>query len=340
MFGRNKPQAKNTKVDYRKERQKAIFKDRAEDVVDRIANIKKYIFIAIGLVILGVLVVLFNNDQLFKVTDIEIVSTTRVDPKEVLSLLDSYKGKNILKIRTIDIVNTVKDKYSEVLNVYVSKDISGVLKLDIVESTPVVVVISTDSITLLNNKAMVVGSLVAPPSNLIETETQALAGKLTIESLVVKKRFEDDPVNKEGGIMWSKSPNEEKQKYVELYKAEAEAKIAAYYDQAKGTVAQSIYSDLVRIYDRVNLKDEIDGKSIEFVLKVQELILKIPLVVNSIEYRTGDTFIFVTDTNKQLYFFPRRVLLDQIRDLNVLITSGEYNNLSVIDFRTEKYSGI
>ncbi|MEO6728753.1 MAG: hypothetical protein ABIM99_02415, partial [Candidatus Dojkabacteria bacterium] len=251
MFGRNKPQAKNTKVDYRKERQKAIFKDRAEDVVDRIANIKKYIFIAIGLVILGVLVVLFNNDQLFKVTDIEIVSTTRVDPKEVLSLLDSYKGKNILKIRTIDIVNTVKDKYSEVLNVYVSKDISGVLKLDIVESTPVVVVISTDSITLLNNKAMVVGSLVAPPSNLIETETQALAGKLTIESLVVKKRFEDDPVNKEGGIMWSKSPNEEKQKYVELYKAEAEAKIAAYYDQAKGTVAQSIYSDLVRIYDRV-----------------------------------------------------------------------------------------
>ncbi|MEO6729015.1 MAG: hypothetical protein ABIM99_03770, partial [Candidatus Dojkabacteria bacterium] len=91
---------------------------------------------------------------------------------------------------------------------------------------------------------------------------------------------------------------------------------------------------------RVNLKDEIDGKSIEFVLKVQELILKIPLVVNSIEYRTGDTFIFVTDTNKQLYFFPRRVLLDQIRDLNVLITSGEYNNLSVIDFRTEKYSGI
>jgi len=340
MFGRNKTLAKNTKVDYRKERQKAIFKNRAGDVVSWVSNIKKYIFIAIGLVILAGLVVLFNNDQLFKVTDIQIIGTTRVDPKEVLGLLEDIKGKNILKIRTVDIEKTIKDKYSEVLSVYVSKDISGVIKLDIVESTPVVIVISRESITLLNNRAMVVGSLDPPKLELSETENLALLGKLTTESLVVKKRFEDDPVNKENSNLWSKAPPEEKQKYVDLFKSEAQQKLDGYYTLAKDVVAQSIYSDLVRIFDRDGLKDEIDNKSIEFVLKIQELILKIPLGINGIEYKSGDTFIFITDTGKQLYFFPRRSYLDQIRDLNVLITSGEYNNLSIIDFRTEKYSGI
>lgn len=334
------PRSKNTRVDYRKERQKALLKDKAEDVMERVNNIKKYIFIAIGILVLGVLVVLFNNDQLFKVTNIEIVGTTRVDNKEILGLLEEYKGKNILKIKSSDIEKTIKDKYSEVLNVYTSKDISGTIRVDIVESTPVVVVISKDSITLLNNRAMEVGSLPAPKVELSETEDLALEGKLTGESLVVKQRFEDDPVNKEAKNLWSKATTEDKQRYIDLFKTEANAKINQYFEDSKAVVTQSIYSDLVRILDRSGLKKDIDTGSLEFVLKVQELILKIPLVINSIEYRAGDTFIFVTDSGKQLYFFPRRATLDQIRDLNVLISSGEYNNLSIMDFRTEKYSGM
>ncbi|MFS8130933.1 MAG: cell division protein FtsQ/DivIB [Candidatus Dojkabacteria bacterium] len=336
MFGRNK----EPKIDYKKQRQKALLKDRAGDVVGWVSKIKKYIFITIGLVILAGVIVLFNNDQLFKVQDIEVIGTTRVDTKEVLALLDSYKGKNILKVRSTEIEGLIKSKYSEVLNVYVSKDISGIIKLDIVESTPVVVVISKDSITLLNNRAMVVGSLNPPKLDLSETETLALQGKLTSDSLVVKKRFEDDPENTTEGITWAKATADQKNRYVQAYQNEANIKIDDYFNQSKDIVAQSVYNDLVKLLDRQGLKNDIEGSSIEFVLKIQELILKIPLVVTSIEYRTGDTFIFITDSGKQLYFFPRRPYLDQIRDLNVLITSGEYNNLSIIDFRTEKYSGI
>ncbi len=336
MFGRDK----TPKVDYKKERQKALFKDRAGDVVGRIGKIKKYIFIAVGLVILGGLVILFNNDQLFQVQDIQIIGTTRVDPKEVLTLLDSYKGKNILKIRASELEQVIKDKYSEVLAVYVSKDITGVIKLDIVESTPVVIVISKDSITLLNNKAMVVGSLEPPKLDLSETEVLALQGKLTTESLVVKQRFEDDPVNKDAGNLWAKATTEDKQKYIDLFKSEAQQKVDGYYTLAKDVVAQSVYNDLVKLYDKDGLKKDIEGSSLEFVLKIQELILKVPLVITSIDYKAGDTFVFNTDSGKQLYFFPRRAYLDQIRDLNVLISSGEYNNLSIIDFRTEKYAGI
>ncbi|MEP7103892.1 MAG: FtsQ-type POTRA domain-containing protein [Candidatus Dojkabacteria bacterium] len=336
MFGRNK----EPKIDYKKQRRKLLLKDMAGDVADKIGSLKKYFLMAIVIIIAGFGIFLFNNDKIFLVQDIQIVGIVRVDSKDILNLLDVYKGKNILKIRPGEIENLIKSKYGEVLAVYVSKDITGLIKVDIVESTPVVVVVSKDKISLLNNRAMEVGSLPAPKIELTGQESSALDGKLKEDDPSVKKRFEEDQANIDAGNLWSKATKEDKDRYIDMFKSEAQGKINAYFEQAQAVVSQSVYSDLVRLLDKTGIGEEVSETSIEFVLKIQELILKIPLNIIDIDYRAGDTFVFDTDTGKQLLFYPRRPALDQVRDLNVLISSGEYNNLSIIDFRTEKYSGI
>jgi hypothetical protein len=337
MFGRDK----KPQVDYKRQRMVANQKNRFKAVTERLSFLLRYVagFVAI---VLGIgLIILINNDNLFAVKEVSVNGTYRIDKTKVDQVVGEYVGKNILKISKNDVESKVKSNFSEVRNVYISKELNGKLNIEIVESSPVVVLINVNGITLLNNRALAVGTMEYPKFTYTETELKLANDQISLDDKIIQERFEKSQEGIELKILWKDASQEAKKAMLEELKNEVKNKVNLYFNEAKNKLKTSQFADLTFISDtspNADTSSFLTEESIIFALKISESLTKISIGIDNIGYLKGDTFSIATVHGKTLLFYPRRDVADQLRDLNILILNGIYNNRSVIDLRGEKIS--
>lgn len=337
MFGRDK----KPQIDYKRQRRNANRRGIFRGVGEKLKSLTKY-FLALVVVLIGVgIIFVINRDEAFAINNVKVMGTYRIDKKGVESLLAGYKGKNILKVSRFELEDKIRATYGEVKNIYISKELSGNLNVEIVESSPVAVLVNALGIFLLNNRGDRVGEIEYPAFALSDEDKKIVSNQIALDDPKVKEKFLQMQEGLEEPKTWEESNNEDKRKAIEALANDIPGKINSYFAEAKNKVKSSPFVDLVIIGDSsIDAKTSsfLNQNSIEFILKITESVVKIPLTVVSIDYWIGDTFSVLTDQGKTLLFYPRRSADDQLRDLNILIVNGIYNNQRQIDLRGEKIS--
>jgi len=343
MFKKSKEKPKIQVRSFRRRRLN-IFLDKTKGVATPILRRVLPVFVLVITVILVVFVVsLVRSNKYLKVTNIELLADDQ-DKIKIEDYLSKYKEVSILNIQPDQLANDLKKNFSEIRQVYVEKKLNGELDIEVVREVPAYLLTNLTGTYILNYEGKVIKVLYPTGLSLNDLEQKVLTNTLPLDDDTIKNKYLEkitDPVQKTK-VDWTTVPTDQKQKILNDFINQLNAKIETYYKQVEDKIKASQYTSSISFFEdnnsQYNLGDSIDHTNIVFMGGIIDYLKEKNLPIKRLAWISDYSLKVSLESGVNLIFSTERDIQDQLKDMDTVLFYGKLSGAKVIDVRSSNYS--
>jgi len=339
---------KDVKKSYKSFRQRRLkiflgdFRNRFFPIISR--------FIPIGIILLLlilVIVVFFivKSNNYFKIVSIEIITEDPDLKMRLNAYLEKYKQYTLFTLNPSTISNDLKKNFSQIKEVYIDKSIKGEISIEIVKDIPAYIIANLSATYLVNIDGKIISIIYDSGINLNSDEKNVLNNTVDPNDDLIKSKYLEklvDP-NDKNKVAWDTVALDDKNKILKDLQNEINNKVEMYIKNLDAKLKkEDYYNNIIILYkntfNKYILGDNFNHDDLIFISLIRDFLKVRKINYNRLNWISDYTIKIVIDKGPYLLFTNKRILKDQLNDLDTIIFYNKFNSAKLIDLRSVNYS--